>query len=108
MAEYRFVDRDNFRPTEIEHKCDEIFDGEALEQKYNYIVYHFDCKGTYFWARTYTDEIDTVSVYGPFESRDTMNRISGSLDETMLSYFKRRFRKIQTLGNEGHMAVWSR
>jgi hypothetical protein len=57
MAEHQFVDSDNVRPTEIEHRCDEIFDGEALEQKYNYIVYHFDCNGTYFWARTYTDEL---------------------------------------------------
>jgi hypothetical protein len=107
MTGYRAVDCDNVKPTEIEHKCEEIFDGEALEQKYNYIVYHFNCNGTYFWARTYIDEIGTVSVHGPFESRDTMKLISGSLDEAMLSYFRRRFRKIQTLGNEGYMCVWS-
>lgn len=107
MADYRFGDRDTIRPTEIEHECEEIFDGEALVQEYNYIVYHFDCDGRYFWARTYTHEIDTVSVYGPFESRDTMKPVSGSLDEAILSYFKRRFRKIQTLGKEGYIAVWS-
>lgn len=47
MAEDQFVNSDNIRP-EIEHRCDEIFEGEALLQKYNYIVYHFDCDGSYF------------------------------------------------------------
>jgi hypothetical protein len=59
-----------------------------------------------FWARTYTDDIGAVSVYGPFESRDRKNLISGRLDEAMLSYFKRRFRKIQKLGVEGYTVVW--
>jgi hypothetical protein len=46
MAGDRTVDWDNVKPTEIEHKCEEIFHGEALEQKYNYIVYHFDSSST--------------------------------------------------------------
>lgn len=108
MAEDQFVDSDNIRPIEIEHRCDELFEGEVLLQRYNYIVYHFDCDGSYFWARTYTDEIGTVSVYGSFESRDKRNLISGPLDEAMLSYLKRRFRKIQTLGNAGYEVVWPR
>jgi hypothetical protein len=37
-----------------------------------------------------------------------MKLTSGPLDEAMLSYFKRRFRKIQKLGNEGYTAIWSR
>ena len=65
MAEHRIVDRDEVVPTEIEHRCEETFNGEELEQKYSYIVYYFNCNGAYFWARTYIDEIDTVSVYGP-------------------------------------------
>jgi hypothetical protein len=108
MAEDQFVNSDNIRPIEIEHRCDEIFEGAALQQRYNYIVYHFDCNGSYFWARAYTDDIGTVSVFGPFESRDKRNLTSGPLDEAMLSYFKRRFRKIQKLGKEGYTAVWSR
>jgi len=99
MARQRFVDYDVAKPTEIEHKCEEFFDGDALEQIYNYIVYHFDCNGAYFWARTYIDETETVSIFGPFESRATMKKISGSLDEATLSYFKWRFNKVKTLGN---------
>jgi hypothetical protein len=73
MAEDQFVNGDNVTPIEIEHRCDEIFEGEVLLQRYNYIVYHFDYNGSYLWARTYTDEINIVSVGGPFESRDKRN-----------------------------------
>jgi hypothetical protein len=107
MTEHRFVDRDDMVPTEIEHKCEALFVGDECLQIYNYIIYHFDCNGAYFWARTYIDEIDAVSVYGPFEGRHTRNRISGPLNEGMLSYLKRRFRKIQMLGNDGYVDVWS-
>jgi hypothetical protein len=107
MAEGQFVSSGSIRPIEIEHRCDDIFESGALLQRYNYIVYHFNCDGSYFWARTYTDEIGTVSVYGPFESRDKRKLTSGPLDEAMLSYFKRRFRKIQKLGEEGYTVVWS-
>ena len=106
MTEHRFVDRDEVVPTEIEHRCEELFVGDKCEQRYNYVIYHFDRNGAYFWARTYIDEIDTVSVHGPFEGRHAMNRVSGPLNEGMLSYLKRRFRKIQTLGNEEYMEVW--
>jgi hypothetical protein len=107
MAGDQLVDGDSVKPVEIEHRCDEIFEGRVLLQRYNYIIYHFDCGGSYFWARTYTDEIDTVSVYGPFENRDKKNLTSDPLDEAILSYLKRRFRKIQKLGEEGYTVVWS-
>jgi len=107
MTEHRFVDRDEVVPTEIEHKCEELFGGDAREQRYNYIIYHFEFNRAYFWARTYIDAIDTVSVHGPFEGRHTRNRISGALNEGILSYLKRRFRKIQTLRNNGYVDVWS-
>jgi hypothetical protein len=106
--QYRSVESDDIEPSEIEHKCEELFDGDALVQKYNYIVYHFDCDGRYFWARTYTHEIDTVSVFGPFDRRETKNKLPGSLDEAMVAYLKRRFRKIETLSSEGYVAFWSR
>jgi hypothetical protein len=107
MAEERIVDGDEVVPTEIEHKCEMLFVGDECEQIYNYITYHFDCDGVYFRARAYLDEIETVSVLGPFEDRHSVNRMSGPLNEGMLSYLKRRFRKIQTLGNDGYVDVCS-
>jgi hypothetical protein len=96
---------DPIEPTAIEHKCEEILDGDKLEQWYNYIVYHFDFDGVYFWARTYLDDIRTVSLHGPFESRATMNPINGSLDETVLAYLKRRFWTVQTLQSDGYAPI---
>jgi hypothetical protein len=108
MADFRNVDSDRAKPTEIAHECAEIFDRDTLVQEYNYIVYHFDRDGRCFWARTYKEEIDTVFVYGPFDGRSTMNQLSGPLDDVMLSYFKRRFGKIDTLGSDGYVVIWSR
>jgi hypothetical protein len=100
------IDSDDVRPTEIEHRCEEMFDGDTLVEEYNYFVYHFDRNGRYFWARTYTHEIGTVSVFGPFDGRGTTKRLSGPLDDAMLSYLKRRFGKIDMLGSEGYVTIW--
>jgi hypothetical protein len=96
---------DPIQPIAIEHKCDDIFDGDKLEQAYNYIDYHFDCDGVYFWARTYLDDIGTVSLHGPFESRVTTKPTSGPLDEAVLAYLKRRFRTVQTLQKDGYVPI---
>jgi hypothetical protein len=48
MAEGQLVNSESVKPIEIEHICDEILEGEALQQRYSYIVYHFDCNGSYF------------------------------------------------------------
>jgi|SRR5215472_11922418 len=94
--EDRFVDQDPVGPTAIEHRCEEVFSGDRLEQRYNYIVYHFDSDSGYFWARTYLDDATTVSLFGPFENRTTMKPIDGLFDEAVLAYLKRRFRNVQT------------
>jgi hypothetical protein len=104
----RVVDGDSLTPTEIEHKCDEMSDGDTLVQEYNYFVYHFERDGRYFWARTYVDEIGAVSIFGPFDGRETKKPLSGPLDDAVLSYFKRRFRKISALGSKGYEVIWSR
>jgi len=102
------IDPDGAKPTEIEHKCDEIFDGDTLLQKYNYVVYHFERGGRYFWARTYVEDIGTVSIHGPFDGRDTKKSIAGPQDEAILAYLKRRFLKIDTLGSGGYVTIWRR
>ena len=100
-----FIDEDPVRPTAIEHRCEEIVTEGKLEQRYNYIIYHFDCDGAYFWARTYLDDIKTVSLHGPFESRNAMRPTGGRFDEAVLAYLKRRFRNIQTLQDDGYASV---
>ena len=99
------LDEDPVRPTAIEHRCEEIITEGKLEQKYNYIIYHFECDGAYFWARTHVDDIRTVSLHGPFESRATMRPARGRIDEAVLAYLRRRFRNIQTLRDDGYASV---
>jgi hypothetical protein len=103
--EHRLIRQDPIQPSAIEHKCEELFVGDKLEQKYNYIIYHFDYNGTYFWARTYLHDVETVSLHGPFESRATMKPTNGSLDVAVLVYLKRRFRNVQTLQNDGYAPI---
>jgi hypothetical protein len=105
MAEFRCIDSDDVTPSEIEHRCEEIFDGEALEQRYDYIVYHFECDDRYFWARAYTHEIDAVSVHGPFDRRDQMKKLAGPPDAAVLAYLRRRFRKVETLVDGAYVTV---
>ena len=103
MADHRIKKDDAVQPTEIEHRCDEMFDGERLIQRYNYIVYHFENGGRYFWARAYLDDAGAVAMYGPFDSRAAKNPVAaGGLDDDVIAYLKRRFRKVQTLGSGGY------
>ena len=103
--EARLIDQDPIQPTAIEHRCEEIVSEGKLEQKYNYIIYHFDCGGVYFWARTYLDDIRTVSLHGPFESRASKRLTSGSFDEAVLAYLRRRFGNVQALQNDGYAPI---
>lgn len=42
-------------------------DGQ-IDQIYNCVIYRFQDDSAYIRARAYLDEIDTVSVFGPFQS----------------------------------------
>ena len=107
MNNAQIVDSDRVRPTKIEHRCEEMFDGDRLTQRYNFVVYHFEKGGHYYWARAYADEIDTVSLFGPLDSRTTRKPVAGSVDADIVAYFQRRFDTIQTLGDEGYTVIWS-
>lgn len=96
---------DDALPSEIEHKCEEVPGDDAHPQTYNYFVYHFIRNGRYFWARSYVNDIGRVSVYGPFDSRETMKAVSGSLDDAVLAYLRRRYRRIETLTSRGYVEV---
>jgi len=105
MPDVRTSPDDAVRPTEIEHRCDEMCDGNRLIQRYNYIVYHFENGGRYFWARAYLDDAGKVALYGPFGSRDAKQSLPGALDEDVLAYLRRRFRKVETLSGGGYVTV---
>ena len=100
-----FVDEDPILPVAIEHRCEEIRDGSRLEQQYNYIDYHFESDGAYFWARTYLDQITVVSLFGPFDGRTTRRPTGGAIPEAVLAYLRRRFPTVQTLKEGGYAPI---
>lgn len=103
MVDARVDETDEAPPSEIEHKCEEIFEGTRLLQRYNYLVYHFERDGRYFWARSYLDDIQRVSVHGPFDSRKAMKVVPGSIDEVVFAYLRRRYPRVETLGGAGYV-----
>ncbi len=100
-------DSDPILPMEIRHDVDEIiFDGE-VEQNYNFLDYRFERQGAHCHARTYLDDVDTVSVNGPFSDRDSEDEIDApEFFEDVLSYLKRRFLIIDAPGDSGYDTIW--
>ncbi len=94
-------------PVEIRHDVDEISIDGDLEQLYNYIDYRFERPGAHCRARTYLDDIDTVSVFGPFSGQDREDEVDApEFLEDVLSYLKRRFLVIEVFGDDGPDTVW--
>lgn len=106
MAETRLEDVDLILPVRITHECERIWNGNSLEQEYNYLVYEFDTDRHSYWARSYLDDINKVSIFGPFRP-NTRNPAPGKqeIDERVLAYFRRRYRKLQRLGSNGYVAI---
>jgi hypothetical protein len=61
-ADHEWLDGDDLVPTAIEHRCEAMVSDGQLGALYNYFVYHFECGGRYFWARSYLDDIGRVSA----------------------------------------------
>ncbi|GJL95862.1 MAG: hypothetical protein DHS20C05_22670 [Hyphococcus sp.] len=95
-------------PIEIEHKVEDLYFGDALQQRYNYLLYHFERNGNYISARAYLDEANKVAIYGPYESKVT--RVKTTDDDfqvLVVAYLKRRFSKIDTLNEgAGYQTLW--
>jgi len=86
-------------PTEIEHKIDEIWTGEKVdqpEQRYNFIDYHFEVGGVYLRARAYLDNMEAAVVFGPFERRGSIKKVDApNAQDAVLAYLRRRFRTVR-------------
>jgi len=91
-------DGDPVTPTSIEHKIDDVYggaDGKQLEQTYNFLDYHFELNGAYLRARAYLDEMQNVTLFGPFEGRGNLRKISAPEVETaVIAYLARRYSKV--------------
>ena len=100
---------DPIQPVRIRHEVDEFFDADGLEARYNYIVYEFERSGVYVGARTYIDEIGTVSLFGPFKAGENRERVSDpEMVDAVVTYMKQRFCQIDRLGDGGYETIWHR
>ncbi len=89
---------DPITPVEIEHCVDEIWNGASLEERYNYLDYHFELGGAYCRARAYIDDIDTVTLFGPFTRRGSLSKIDQpDLQRAATIYLGKRFLTVKRL-----------
>ena len=72
-----------------------MFDGDRLTQKYNYVVYHFENGGHYYWARAYLEDIDTVALFGPLDNRTTRRTVAGRWTPMYWPTFSGDFKKFR-------------
>ena len=106
-SEFKMIEDDEISPVEIQHRKDEIWQGDELLESYNYFTYVFRSGGVIITARTYLDEIHSVALYGPMLDSDPNQRAeSPEFRDAVLAYLKRRFREIQVLGSEGYETIW--
>lgn len=107
MAEFRIDQEDPILPVRITHNCEQIWDGDSLEQDYNYLVYWFETEQHQYSARSYLHEMHTVAVYGPFE-RDSANPApleNVEIDQRVLAYLRRRYAEITRLRPTGYVLI---
>lgn len=107
MAELRLDEDDPIVPVRITHNSEQIWDGDTLEQDYNYLVYEFETEQYQYSARAYLDEMHTVAVYGPFE-RDSSGHMptkDAEIDQRVLAYLRRRYAEITRLGPTGYVPI---
>lgn len=87
-----------FPPFEIEHSVDEIWDGATLLQRYNFLDLYFEDDDGYCRARAYVDEMDSVTLFGPFAQRTSLSKVERpSFEQYVLAYLERRFRVVRRL-----------
>ena len=105
-----YVDTDDIAPILIRHHVDEVVSEGVVHQKYNYLLYRFERDDVYITARAYFDDVESVSLYGPFKSDEGDGSIEVDDDKffgLVLDYMKRRYVKITQLKTgEGYVAIW--
>ena len=104
---------DPIQPTKVSHHVDEINESGKLAERYNYIIYEFSRDNAYIRARAYFDEIEVVSIYGPFAASDKQTKVSApALEADVLAYLKRRYQQIDRFTmdekSEPYVTIWRR
>lgn len=101
------VEEDPILPVRILHNSEQIWNGNSLEQDYNYLIYEFETEQYQYHARAYLDEIHTVAIYGPFDkgSIGSTSLDEVEIDQRVLSYLRRRYSEVKKLGPTGYTSL---
>ena len=107
MPELRLDEDDPILPVRITHNSEQIWDGDTLEQDYNYLIYEFETEQHQYSARAYLDEMHTVAVYGPFERNSPSHKPlkDVEIDQRVLAYLRRRYAEITRLSPTGYVPI---
>lgn len=97
---FREVQNDDpISPTSIEHNVDEIWEGDELAQRYNFLVYNFEDGNASIWAKSYADEFHTITMYGPHDREDRTRQVENAeLAQRVHAYLSKRFGKVVSQG----------
>lgn len=89
-------------PSKIEHRVDTDLDPKTGECSYfyNYFLYTFDCAGNQITARSYLDDVSTVSILQCPTGIDTERELNG-----ILAYLRLRYPSVTRLGPSGFNKV---
>lgn len=98
---------DPISPVRITHGCDQLWRGDRLEQRYNFLDYEFETEAHRYRARAYLDDIQTVSIFGPFEKATTIltAAVGVEIDHRVLAYLRRRYAVIKKPSPDGYVPV---
>jgi hypothetical protein len=83
---------DPIEPIRIEHAVDEVWEGEQLLQRYNFLDYYFERDGAHCRARAYADDFQDAALFGPSDSQGGIrNIVAPDFERDVLLYLQRRF-----------------
>lgn len=107
VSDFRMDDEDPIVPVRIAHNSEQIWNGETLEQNYNYLIYEFETERHFYRARSYLDDIHTVAIFGPFDKgNETPMPLEGvEIDERVISYLRRRYAEVRRFGPNGYEVI---
>lgn len=107
MSDFRMDSEDAIVPVRITHSSEQTWNGNTLEQNYNYLVYEFEIGEHIYRARAYLDDIRTVSILGRFDSAGSTPVLltKAEVDPRVLAYLQLRYAVIMLLGPTGYEPI---
>ncbi len=107
VSDFRMDMEDAILPVRITHNSEQMWNGDTLEQNYNYLVYEFETEEHLYRARSYLDDINEVAIFGPFDKNapDSAPLLGVEIDQRVISYLRRRYANLKRFGPTGYEPI---